>query len=199
MSADQNDMELRERLSLIESMIAEGRRGTESWGWSFLLWGVAYYVAAAWATLGRSAAAWPVTMILAAAITGIVGSRMKHGRPGTTIGRAMGAIWGGVGTSMFLVLMPLAFTGRYEPHVFIAIIGGMLGAANGISGIILRWKMQIACAVVWWASAIAACFVTADQTGYLFLGATFLCQIVFGIYAMVCDARRHGRQGAVHA
>ena len=37
------EQELKDRLSLIESMIAEGRRTTESWGWTFVLWGVAYF------------------------------------------------------------------------------------------------------------------------------------------------------------
>lgn len=32
------EQELKERLSLIESMVAEGRRNTESWGWTFVLW-----------------------------------------------------------------------------------------------------------------------------------------------------------------
>ena len=31
------EQDLEERLSLIESMIAEGRRNTESWGWTFVL------------------------------------------------------------------------------------------------------------------------------------------------------------------
>ena len=31
------EQELKDRLSLIESMIAEGRRNTESWGWTFVL------------------------------------------------------------------------------------------------------------------------------------------------------------------
>ena len=44
--------DLNERLNLIEAMIAEGRRKTESWGWTFLLWGVAYYVAIGWVALG---------------------------------------------------------------------------------------------------------------------------------------------------
>ena len=33
--------DLNDRLTLIETMIAEGRRSTESWGWTFVLWGVA--------------------------------------------------------------------------------------------------------------------------------------------------------------
>ena len=60
--------ELSDRLSLIESMIAEGRRTTESWGWTFVLWGVAYYVAILWATLGHSNWAWPVTMSAACVV-----------------------------------------------------------------------------------------------------------------------------------
>jgi hypothetical protein len=32
------EQELRDRLTLIERMIGEGRRHTESWGWTFFLW-----------------------------------------------------------------------------------------------------------------------------------------------------------------
>ena len=52
MTANAEELELKDRLSLIETMIAEGRRTTESWGWTFVLWGVAYYVAIAWDSLG---------------------------------------------------------------------------------------------------------------------------------------------------
>ncbi len=33
--------DLNARLKLIEDMIAEGRRSTQSWGWTFVLWGFA--------------------------------------------------------------------------------------------------------------------------------------------------------------
>ncbi len=36
------------RLGLIEQMIAEGRRTTESWGWVFLLWGIGPLIAMWW-------------------------------------------------------------------------------------------------------------------------------------------------------
>ena len=48
MTASNEELELKDRLNLIETMIAEGRRTTESWGWVFVLWGLAYYVAIAW-------------------------------------------------------------------------------------------------------------------------------------------------------
>ena len=39
MTGNAEEMELKDRLSLIETMIAEGRRTTESWGWTFVLLG----------------------------------------------------------------------------------------------------------------------------------------------------------------
>ncbi len=52
MTGDFEEQELKDRLSLIETMIAEGRRTTERWGWTFVLWGVAYYVAIVWVSVG---------------------------------------------------------------------------------------------------------------------------------------------------
>jgi hypothetical protein len=197
------EQELKDRLSLIESMIAEGRRTTESWGWTFVLWGVAYYVAIAWSAWGRSYIAWPVTMIAAAVLTGIFASRSASKRPETTIGRAMMAIWAGMGISTFLVMMCLGISGRLELHVAVAIVGAMLGAANTTSSIILKWKMQFACAVVWWAAAAASCFTSEAHAGILFLVAIFFGQIVFGIYGMIAESRKRkgigANQGASHA
>ena len=191
-------LELNDRLKLIESMMAEGRRKTESWGWSFLLWGVAYYIATAWATLGHSNFAWPVTMVAAGILTSVMAARMSSGHPETTLGRAIGAVWSAMGVSLFVVLICLGASGRYDAHVFMAIIGAMLATANATSAIILRWKMQFACAAVWLAAAVAACFGSETVVSIAFLSATFFCQIVFGIYAMILDARRR-QPGAAHA
>ena len=72
MQEETSEQDLRERLALIEKMIAEGRRSTESWGWMFVLWGAAYCVAIGWATWGHGLSvwgsgrslAWPVTKVL---------------------------------------------------------------------------------------------------------------------------------------
>jgi fatty acid desaturase len=203
MTTNAEEQELKDRLSLIETMIAEGRRSTESWGWTFVLWGVAYYVAIAWATWGHSALAWPVTMIAAGVLTGIFGSRSSGKNPETTIGRAMMAIWLAMGISTFLIMLSLGLSGRSELHVAVAIIGAMLGAANAASSIILKWKMQFACAVVWWIAGVAGAFTSDTLTGIVFLAAIFFCQIVFGIYGMIAEAREHRlhqrNQGASHA
>jgi len=193
------EKDLAERVRLIESMMAEGRRKTESWGWTFVLWGVAYYVATAWATWGHSNLAWPVTMIAAAVITAVAASRMSHGQPGTTLGRAIGAVWAAMGCSIFVLLMSLGYSGRYDGHIFMAIIGAMLATANATSAIILKWKMQFACAVVWLAAAVIACFSSDYVTSIDFLAATFVGMIVFGVYAMICESRRRRQSGVAHA
>jgi len=205
MSAEMDNVELVERLKLIESMIAEGRQRTARWGWSFVLWGVAYLVATAWSSglVGgpiwvQQRLAWPITMIVASAATGVAISRMRKGRPPSTLTRALGATWAAMGISLFVVLMSLGLSGRYDTHVFVAIIGGMLCVANMTSAIILKWKMQFVCAVVWLGSAVVACFVSEEQAGIAFLAATFFCQIVFGIYVMVMESRTR-RRGAAHA
>ena len=199
MTVSNEELELKDRLSLIESMIAEGRRSTETYGWTFVLWGVAYYVAIAWTAWGLyRSLAWPVTMVAASALTGVFASRQKHSRPETTLGRAMSSIWTAMGISMFIVLMCLAISGRYDLHIFVAIIGAMLGMVNATSSLILKWKMQFACAVVWWAAAVVACFASEAKTGIAFLAAIFFCQIVFGVYGMILESRER-RQEALHA
>jgi hypothetical protein len=63
---------------------------------------------------------------------------------------------------------------------------------------ILKWKVQFGCALVWWAATIVSCFGTLSQSSITFLVAIFLCQIVFGSYMMIVEARQH-RQVAPHA
>jgi hypothetical protein len=51
---------------------------------------------------------------------------------------------------------------------------------------------------VWWVTSVVACFGSIAQLTVVFLAAIFLCQIVFGIYAMILEARR-SRGEFVHA
>jgi hypothetical protein len=199
------EQELKDRLSLIENMIAEGRRGTESWGWVFVLWGVAYYVAILWSSTsflgpiwGRQYLAWPVTMTLTCVLTIVIGTRKQGTRPSTTISRAIAAMWMAMGISMFVLLLSLGLSGRGDQQVFIAVIAAMLGTTNAASSFILRWKMQFACALVWWAAAVVSLFVNITQSSIVFLLAIFFCQIVFGIYGMIAEGRER-KQGASHA
>jgi hypothetical protein len=202
-------VELTERVKLIEEMLTAGRQRSESWGWTFVLWGAAYYVAIAWATWGQGLSvwgdgrhwmAWPVTMMAGFVATMAIGLSKGHGEPGTTMTRAIVAIWVCMGISMLFLFLAMSFAGRpADQHLFVAIVAAMLGVANGASGVILKWKWQIACAGVWWVTSAAACFGTEAQVAVVFLSAIFLCQIVFGIYAMILESKRHKPGTVVHA
>jgi hypothetical protein len=208
MNARDEGLELKERLILIESMIAEGRRGTKSYSWTFILWGLAYYVAIAWSTWGfgwamwgHNVLAWPVTMACASVLTWVVALRKykSSNRPSTTLVRAISSIWIAMGISMFTLLLSLGLSGRSDQQMFVAVIAAMLGTTNAASGMILRWKEQFACAVVWWLAAVVSCFGTVAQSAIAFLVAIFLCQIVFGIYGMITEARVRKQREAAHA
>jgi hypothetical protein len=191
--------DLAERVRLIESMIAEGRRRQESWGWTFVLWGVAYYAAFFWSWLGRFAYAWPVTMIAAAALTWVISRRRRGGNPETTLGRAIGSIWAAMGISMFVVLCAMGYSSHSSGgHSMIAAFAGMIGMANAACSMILRWRAQFVCALVWWAAAVAACYCSDAMLLPVFLVAVFLGQIVFGGGMMISEYRQRNR-GASHA
>lgn len=192
--------ELKDRLSLIESMIAEGRRNTESWGWTFVLWGVAYCLAITWSAWGHSVWAWPVTISIGVIVTVVVASLKTGNHPRTTLGRAIGSIWIALGISMFLLFLALGLSGRLtDQHLFVAVISAILGMANGASALILRWKVQFACAVVWWVAAVTTCFGTDAQSMIVFLIAIFLGQIMFGIYGVIAEAQERRRRSPIHA
>jgi hypothetical protein len=205
-----SERDLNERLSLIENMIAEGRRSTESWGWVFLLWGAAYFIAIAWASAGhglsvwgsayaelggvRTGLAWPVTMMVAVIVTLAIGLRKGRTPTGTTVVRAIVSVWVSAGISMLLLFPALGLSGRLDQHTFVAIVAAMLAVSNSASGMILRWKAQMMCAIVWWITSAVACFGTVAQVTAAFLIGVFLCQIVFGTYAMILESRRNRRE-----
>jgi NAD/NADP transhydrogenase beta subunit len=200
MAANDEEMDLNDRLKMIETMIAEGRRTTETWGWLFVLWGVAYYVAIGWSHLSNFRLIWPITMVGTGVLTTIICTRMRQRTPRTTVGRAIGVIWIAAGLGMFIVLDSLGYSGRMDMHVFVAVMSAMLGTANAASGLLLKWKPQIACALVWWSTTVIACFSRGmgEKLRIVLLLAIFLCQIVFGAYMMIREARQR-KQGASHA
>jgi hypothetical protein len=194
------ERELKDRLDLIERMILEGRRTTESWGWTFVLWGVVFYVAFAWSTWGHGAWAWPITVSVGVILTILIASLKSRHAARTAVGKTIAAIWIALTVSFCILLPALSASGRLaDLHIFMAVVSAILGLANGASALILRWNVQLACAIVWWIAAIATCFGSDVQSTTVFLGSIFLCQIVFGVYGMIAGAQQRKRHGLVHA
>lgn len=199
MTADIDQKDLAERVKLIEDMITEGRRTTERWGWIFVLWGIAYYVAIFWTSAGHFGAAWPVTMTAAWVLTAIIAMRKVRTRPKTTMGRAVSAVWIAMGISMMALFPALSISGRIDEYIMVSVAAAMLGMANAASAILLRWKLQFACAAIWWSTAVFACFGQSQQVAIAFLVAIFLCLIAFGLYGMFADARQRKLREVAHA
>lgn len=196
-----NEREIGERIALIESMMRAGRKSTEEWGWNFVLWGIAYLVAVAWSGFlphdGGALLAWPVTMIFAVLLTVGIARRRRHGKPRTEKSRALQSIWSAMGFGIFVFAFPVAFSGHWQAQAFMAAIEAMLGIAQVASGSFLRWTTQVLVGVLWWAAAIASCFVSDAGVAYIFLGATLVCNIGFGIYLMIREGRDKARAGEV--
>jgi hypothetical protein len=192
-----SEREIGERIALIESMMQAGRKTTEYWGWNFLLWGIAYLVAVAWSSLfpqaGGPRLAWAVTMIVSVLLTIGIARRRSGNKPRTEKSRGVLAIWKGVGWGIFVFAFPVAYSGHFHPQSFMAAIETMLGIAHVASGIFLRWQTQTVVGGLWWAAAIATCFVSGNGIAYVFLAATFVCNIGFGIYLMIRESRDKAR------
>lgn len=195
-----NERDINERLALIESMMQAGRKSTEYWGWNFLLWGIAYFVAVAWSSLlpgaGGPLLAWPITMIFAVLLTVGIARRRTRNMPRTEKSRALQAIWTAMGLGIFVFAFPVAWSGHFQAQSFMAGIEAMLGIAHVASGSFLRWPLQIVVGAAWWAAAIASCFVKGNGIAYVFLAATLVCNIGFGIYLMIRESRDKARAGA---
>ena len=191
MTENAEEMELKDRLSLIETMIAEGRRTTESWGSIFIVWGTAFYVAFTWFALGHTPWAWPITMIVTYALTRIINARRRGGLPRTAMQRAIGSIWKAMAISMLILFPAIGFSGKMvDPSILMAIVATMLGVSNAASSLALKWKLQFGCALVWWTAAAIACFGSVTQSMIAFLIANFFCQILFGAYGIICEIRQ---------
>ncbi|MGD0628778.1 MAG: hypothetical protein ABR987_05470 [Terracidiphilus sp.] len=198
MTGNGDELELKERLGLIGTMIAEGRKTTRSWGWIFVLWGAAYYLALALTAATHSPLAWPATLMSALAAMAVVIWRNRSRQPVTTVARALGAIWSAMAISLCILLFALMVSQRLNHQIFVAVLGAMLGTANAASSILLRWKTQFACAAVWWTVAATVCLSSVATSLMVLFAAIFLCQIVFGAYGMIAENRERD-QGAAHA
>jgi hypothetical protein len=192
-----NEREIGERIALIESMMQAGRKSTEYWGWNFLLWGIAYLVAVAWSSFlpraGGPMLAWPITMVFAVLLTIAIARRRTRNKPRTERSLHLEVLWSTVGSSIFIFAFPVALSGHSEPHVLMAGIETLLGVANFASGRMLRWMEQMVVGALWWGAAIASCFVDGNGIAYVFLAATLVCNIGFGIYLMIRESRDKAR------
>jgi hypothetical protein len=146
---------------------------------------------------GGSKLAWPITMIFAVLLTIGIARKRTRNKPRTERSLYLEALWATVGSSIFIFAVPVGLSGHSEPHVLMAGIETLLGVANFASGRMLRWTVQMVMGALWWVAAVVSCFVDGNGIAYVFLAATLVCNIGFGIYLMIRESRDKARAGAV--
>ena len=199
MTEQETQEELLTRFELVEMMVKEGRRSTEYWGWTFVLWGAAYLIAIGWSYWShRPDIAWPVTMIAATVVTIVVATRKKRTRPGTPVSRAITSIWQAVGTAIFIYCFAVGASGHAEIHTYMGTVEILLGVANCAISLVLRWRGQFLIALLWWISAVATCFVSMRLVMPILVFDTLVGFLGFGLYLMYRE-RRDRRLRVQHA
>lgn len=200
-TTETNGNNLTGRVGYDTGVMTEGRLTMGNRGWIFVLWGVATYVATAWYILGgHQHWVWPVTMACTFILARMIRRRQRRDEPDTAVVRAIHGIWLGTAVSLLVFFVSIQLGPNDVPaNVQLAAMAAMLGMSNAACGVLLKWRQQLACALIWWASA-AVCGSSAPAIAMIcFLVASFFCWIVFGIYAIVVEARLRDQQGATHA
>ncbi len=199
MTEQETHEELLTRFELVERMVKEGRRSTEYWGWTFVLWGTAYLIAIGWSYwLHQPNIAWPVTMIAATVVTIVVSSKKKQAKPQTPISRAISGIWIAVGSAIFIFCFAGAISRHPDVNSYMATVEILLGVANCAISIVLRWRGQLLIALLWWVSAVATFFVHSQWITPILIFDTLVGFLGFGLYLMYRE-RRDRRLRVQHA
>jgi len=107
---------------------------------------VAYYIAILWATLGHTYWAWPVTMTSGCVLTMFIGIRKGRKQPGTSIGRAIAALWSAMGISMLLLFPALVLFVLVPPEPSGRVRSMCLSERGMPPAISVTWKLAPALA-----------------------------------------------------
>ena len=186
--------ELLQRVALMETMIAEGRRNTGRFGWIFVLWGlVCLSGIGVGYSLPRSYWAWPIIIASGFVIqfVGVAMHRRSGNWPSENLkSRSVAAVWRMMGVAIILYAVPAGVTHTIHQIAYIAAIFMFLGMAHATSAVILRWGVQGMVAGLWWAGGVATYFVPRDYVITIYMVEMVCCMVLFGVYAMMLERRR---------
>jgi hypothetical protein len=180
--------ELVQRVALMETMIAEGRRSTARFGWIFLLWGLIDLAGVGWGELQPDFRwVWPITISAGFVLQFIIlAMRRKSGHScgGSVRGRSVAAVWSMMGLTVLLYVVAAIVQHKAGQISYVAAILMFVGMAHAISAMILRWMAQGIVAGVWLAGGVAIFFVPRSYVLSVFIAEMCLGMILFGLYAM---------------
>jgi hypothetical protein len=117
--------------------------------------------------------------------------RQRSSRPlsETARSRSIDAVWSAFGKALLLYVVVAGLSHHLRDPSYDAAVLFFLGSAHAVSAKILRWGVQGAVAVLWFAAGAAAFFVTPKVAVAIFVAATVLGLVCFGLYAMALERR----------
>ncbi len=188
--------DLVQRVALMETMIAEGRKSTARFGWVFVMWGLIYFVAMGWVVLlPFKEWAWPVCVTIGVLVSIVRGRVRAVGSSESQRSRSIEAVWQAMCVAIILYVIGAGVSGHGNQSAYYAAVFFFVGLANGISARILRWGVQGLVAFIWWGCGAALFFFqTRNEVLSIFLVAAFFGMILFGLYAMMLERRRAAAQ-----
>ena len=193
--------DLVQRVALMESMIAEGRRYTGRNAWIFVLWGLVDLTAWAWQNYSPHFGepwAWPICLSTGVVLT-LAGKMMQKSDRGYSRNDACSrvmAVWGMMGLAMGIYTASAILTHFSWQYSYIAGLLMMLGMAHAISAMFLRWRMQGFVAAVYWAGGVAIFVCNSWRaTNAIMLFEMGIVMMLFGLYAMGRESSRGGSKG----
>jgi len=180
------DQELVERIDLIERMMAEGRRTTQYWGWCFALWGTGQLVALVSSIfVTHTTLIWSLAMGTCGVVTGLViASKRKTQKTESLVSRSITAVWFSFGITISLLSFLGQPAGLFNSRAICVIFLALMGLVNSASGAILRWPLQTAAGIAWWAAAVVVMFGPEQILGWTLIVMIVMGEIVFGLYLM---------------
>jgi hypothetical protein len=86
------------------------------------------------------------------------------------------------GISLFLLGFAGGASQVFQPSAILALALVLQGMPNFASGMILRWRVQVAVAVIWWVAGAAAMFLKAQAAAWTYMVAVMIGSVLFGLY-----------------
>jgi hypothetical protein len=197
--------DLVQRVALMETMIAEGRKSTARFGWIFVLWGVVDIAGIVWEYRRPGFRwIWPIVMVTGFVIQyAIFVVRRRTSRQvgsNSMQSRSIAAVWSMMGVTALLYVAAAVVENATGHIAFVAAILMFVGMAHATSALILRWPAQGAVAVLWWAGGIATYVLSWEYFLSIFVGEMFFGMIAFGLYGMWLDRQQEqGGRASAHA
>ena len=166
-----NEIEAKENIELIRSMIEETKRSTAYSGDIYIAWGVVTLLAILGTYLLEVLELyryiwlnWIAFMGLGFIYSCYHGITLRKKAKVTTFaGKILGQTWLACGVSLVILAFVAPLAGLYPGMMVSAVVATIIGIGYFITGEIVQWKLLIWLAVLWWVGGAGMMFLKTES------------------------------------